>query len=222
MTDAILSIRPDIANAHAQSLAQSGARVSGTRSNGLSDGTLHFTDSWMDKNSAVRGRRNPSAIDPYLWLGSITPASPRLSVNVVRCPIWERSNRIYSQITQATPADASGALQLGSAHYADMIFKAVLNGWDALNGQEQRNPILRTLRDIDQVFPQLDPISRSAFMYKSHKLLRVSLQLGVYCYRELTVCSTTWIPRNATWRTCLSGKGHCKIYDSSLVNQCAN
>lgn len=43
--------------------------------------------------------------------------------------------------------------------------------------EEWTNPILRILRDIDQVFPELDQVSRVAFMYKSHILLKVGLKL---------------------------------------------
>jgi hypothetical protein len=212
--DATLNIGPPISNGHVQHTARGGGEgLWGA----ISDGTLHFTDSWMDDLPPVRGSRNPPGLDPYSWLGPLTTASPRLSVGVVRCPIWQRSNKIYSQISEVTAAVASGALQLSSAHYADMIFKAVVNGWGALNGQERSNPIMRTLRDIDQVFPQLDSISRAAFMYKSHMLLRVSLILSMHDHK-LTLCSIIWIPRSATWRICRSGRGHCKIQDGSNVD----
>lgn len=95
------------------------------------------------------------------------------------CPVWERSNRIYAQISQVSPAAASQALGLSSAHYADMILKAVINGWNTLNSAERANPIMRTLGDMDQVFSELDPVSRAAFMYKSHMLLKVGFEIDM-------------------------------------------
>lgn len=181
--DATLNIGPAVSNTQLQNTSRGGDGHFGAvanGSNGISGSVVQFTDSWMDEMPAVRGARNVPSLDPYSWLGLFSLSSPGMAVGVARCPIWERSNNIYSQISKVTPAVAAGALQLTSAHYADMIFKAVVNGWGALNGQERSNPIMRTLRDIDQVFPRLDSASRAAFMYKSHMLLRVSLIFGAH------------------------------------------
>lgn len=143
---------------------------------------VQFTDSWMDKMAAGSDRRKcPDYFDPFTVLGPLATAMPsvvRPRMNSGRCPTWERSNRIYGQISDVSPAAASQALALSSAHYADMIFKAVINGWATLNSEERNNPIMRTLGDMDQVFSELDPASRAAFMYKSHMLLKVGFEIG--------------------------------------------
>jgi hypothetical protein len=151
-----------------------------------STGPLHFTDSWMDK-MATYGKdtgKYPN-LDPFRFLGPLAPAMPsavRPRPGSGGCPAWERSNRIYGQISEVKPAAASQAMALSSAHYADMIFKAVINGWSMLNTEERNNPIMRTLRDMDQVFEKLDPVSRAAFMYKSHMLLKVRLEVNILSY----------------------------------------
>lgn len=142
-------------------------------------GPLHFTDSWMDKMANYGEMRNSPNLDPFAFLGPLATAmpSPISRGGMSRgCPSWERSNRIYSQIADANPAEATQALALSSSHYADMIFKAVIKGWSTLDPEERNNPIMRTLGDIDQVFPELDLVTRAAFMYKSHMVLKVSLE----------------------------------------------
>ena len=145
---------------------------------------IEFTDSWMDSTIA-RGRKStgwPGLSPRHLPLpGSLPttmPRSSRLAVTA-QCGIWQRSNTIYSQVSKVSPACSSAALKLSSSYYAASIFKAVIRGWATLSIQERSNPILRILRDIDQVFPQLDRTSRVAFMYKSHMVLKV--RFGLRC-----------------------------------------
>lgn len=147
------------------------------------ESAIQYTDSWMDntfadsRNTTIwpglgppRSRQFPSL------LSTIMPISSRQGPTA-QCKIWERSNTIYSQVCKVSPAYSSDALKLSSAHYAAAIFKAVIKGWATLSIQERSNPILRILRDIDQVFPRLDPTSRVAFMYKSHTVLKVRVKL---------------------------------------------
>lgn len=87
-----------------------------------------LTDSWMDKvaNYSNMTKRPNFDLGP---LATVMP-SPALTGGVYSgCPGWERSNCIYSQIADTSHAEASQALALSSSHYADMIFKAVINGW---------------------------------------------------------------------------------------------
>lgn len=145
------------------------------------EGAIESADSWMD--NMIAGSRN-SISWPGLSLpqpfpspfSTMTPISPRLG-GTMQCQIWQRSNMIYSQVSKVSPVCSSAALKHSSTYYAGSIFKAVINGWAALSIQERSNPILRILRDIDQVFPQLDQTSRVAFMYKSHMVLKVRLKI---------------------------------------------
>jgi hypothetical protein len=148
------------------------------------ESAIQYTDSWMDNTFA--GSRNttswpglgppPRSRQFPSLLSTIMPISSRQRPTV-QCKIWERSNTIYSQVCKVSPAYSSDALKLSSAYYAAAIFKAVIKGWVTLSIQERSNPILRILRDIDQVFPRLDPTSRVAFMYKSHTVLKVRVNL---------------------------------------------
>jgi hypothetical protein len=129
----------------------------------------------MYKMAAYSDVRKRANLDPFTFLGPLATAmQPPGLTRTASCsgmsPTWKRFNRIYAQIAFVKQAEASQALALGSAHYADMIFKAVINGWSALDPEERNNPIMRTLSDMDQVFLELDPVSRAAFMYKSHML----------------------------------------------------
>lgn len=139
---------------------------------------LNFTDSWMDKKAVDRTDFFPLDLAPWAsWLSPISTMMPppaRPPTNGMQCQIWEKSNKIYSQISRVSPASASAALRLSPPDYANLIFKAVINGWASLDTWERSNPIMKALQDIDQVFSQLDRVSRAAFMYKSHMLLKVS------------------------------------------------
>jgi hypothetical protein len=186
-------------------------------------GPLHFTDSWMDKMANYGEMRKRPDLDPFTFLGppAWAVSSPTPPGAVSRgCPGWEKSNRIYSQIADASPTEASQALALRSSHYADMIFKAVINGWSSLNPDERDNPIMRTLGDMDQVFSKLDPVSRAAFMYKSHMVLKVSLEIGTPTgIRGLMFRSITLIKISTMSAKCPSGRDHCQLprlgYDES-------
>lgn len=180
---ALLDVRDSISNDAAQNTAPNRQEfldyLSFQRDERIPAGPLHFTDSWMDKMANHSDMKKRPNLDPFTFLGPIATAMPspaRAGGVYSGCPGWERSNRIYSQIGDTSPADASQALALSSAHYADMIFKAVINGWSSLDMGERNNPIMRTLGNIDQVFSKLDPVSRAAFMYKSHMLLKVCVE----------------------------------------------
>lgn len=178
-------------------------------------GPLHFTDSWMDKMANYGEMRKRRDLDPFTFLGPPAwpaPSPTRPGALSRGCPSWEKSNRIYSQIADANPTEASQALALRSSHYADMIFKAVINGWSSLNPDERDNPIMRTLGDMDKVFSKLDPVSRAAFMYKSHMVLKVSLEVGTTAgIWELMCRSITLIKTSTLSAKCPSGRDHCQL-----------
>ena len=161
--------------------------VAGITADSNSGSVLNFTDSWMDKKAVDRTEKFTLDLTQWAsWLSPIStmmppPACPPTSG--MQCQIWEKSNNIYSQISRVGPASASAALRLSRSDYANLIFKAVINGWASLDAWERSNPIMKALQDIDQVFSQLDQVSRAAFMYKSHMLLKVSLM-----YANLNAC----------------------------------
>lgn len=178
-----------------------------------SGSVLNFTESWMDKKAIVRTDKAHADLTPWAWLSpiaSMMPPPARPPTNGMQCQIWEKSNKIYSQISTVPPAAASAALRLNPMDYANLIFKAVINGWASLNTWERSNPIMKALSDIDQVFSELDQVSRAAFLYKSHMLLKVSLKPIDWGMYVLTKFSITWIQRMATGTRCLNGSDHRK------------
>lgn len=158
-----------------------------TANNNL-ESAIQYTDSWMDnmfsgsRNSTWPGLGPPWSRPSPSLLSTMMPISSR-QVPTVQCKIWQRSNTIYSQVSKVSAACSSDALKLSSTYYAAAIFKAVIKGWATLSIQERSNPILRILRDIDQVFPRLDPTSRVAFMYKSHTVLKVRFKFVLVIVR---------------------------------------
>jgi hypothetical protein len=149
----------------------------GQTTNDNIEDSIEFTDSWRD-DITTGSKNSTSWLDlsgPWALPSPLSTTVPvRSQVRNVQCQIWETSNKIYSQISKIS-SDCP-AVDFSSANYAGSIFKAVINGWAALSIQERSNPILQILRDIDQVFPQLDRATRVAFMYKSHMLLKASLK----------------------------------------------
>ncbi|KFY72045.1 hypothetical protein V499_07814 [Pseudogymnoascus sp. VKM F-103] len=123
---------------------------------GNSGSVLNFTESWMDKKAIVRTDKAHADLTPWAWLSPIASMMPPPA----RPP------------THVAPASASAALRLSRTDYANLIFKAVINGWASLDTWERSNPIMKALSDIDQVFSELDQVSRAAFLYKSHMLLK--------------------------------------------------
>ncbi|KFY46513.1 hypothetical protein V495_02409 [Pseudogymnoascus sp. VKM F-4514 (FW-929)] len=176
---AIEDVRPNSLNSlvpngeNARKRRQTVAEI--TAGNNSTESVLNFTESWMDKKAVDKTDNNPVDLSPWSWLSPISAMMPppaRPPTRGMQCQIWEKSNKIYSQISTVTPASASAALRLSPSDYANLIFKAVINGWASLDTWERSNPIMKALQDIDQVFQQLDQVSRAAFMYKSHMLLK--------------------------------------------------
>jgi len=90
----------------------------------------------------------------------------------VPCKIWAKANAIYSLIFDY-PKD-----RMLSASKAEpgSLFKAVKEGWGSLSLQERSNPVLQILKEVDQnLFWDLDPLSKIANLYKSMLLLKVGL-----------------------------------------------
>lgn len=189
---AIEDVRPNASNSLVPNMENSRKRrqtVADITAESNSGNVLNFTESWMDKKVIDKTDKNPVDLSPWAWLSPISAMMPppvRPPTHGMQCQIWEKSNKIYSQISTVTPACASAALRLSPSDYANLIFKAVINGWASLDTWERSNPIMKALADIDQVFSQIDQVSRAAFMYKSHMLLKVSLKPVNYCMHVLT------------------------------------
>ncbi|KFY58294.1 hypothetical protein V496_06201 [Pseudogymnoascus sp. VKM F-4515 (FW-2607)] len=157
---------------HAQKRRQTVADITAESNSG---NVLNFTESWMDKKAVDKTDKNRADLTPWAWLSPISTMLPppgRPPTRGMQCHIWEKSNKIYSQISTVSPACASATLRLSPLDYANLIFKAVINGWASLDTWERSNPIMKALSDIDEVFSELDQVSRAAFMYKSHMLLK--------------------------------------------------
>ncbi|KFZ18029.1 hypothetical protein V501_01416 [Pseudogymnoascus sp. VKM F-4519 (FW-2642)] len=157
---------------HARKRRQAVADITAESNSGS---VLNFTESWMDKKAIVRTDKAHADLTPWAWLSPIASMMPppgRPPTQGMQCQIWEKSNKIYSQISTVARASASAALRLSPMDYANLIFKAVINGWASLDTWERSNPIMKALSDIDQVFSEIDQVSRAAFLYKSHMLLK--------------------------------------------------
>ncbi|KFY32592.1 hypothetical protein V493_00061 [Pseudogymnoascus sp. VKM F-4281 (FW-2241)] len=169
----------DVEPAASNSLVPHGRKkhqtVAGITTGSKSGGFLNFTESWMDKKMVDKADNNSVYLSPWAWISPMStmmPPADRLPTRGMKCQIWEKSNKVYSQISTASPACAAAAVRLSPLNYANMIFKAVINGWASLDASERSNPIMEALQGIDPVFSQLDRVSRAAFMYKSHMLLK--------------------------------------------------
>lgn len=158
--------------------------------------------------------RTPDMIGPVM--AGTTPQRPRVDLNrawafisplathmsTPKAPdedfgkLWQRVNDIYGQIFKIPPAQAAPAALLPSNYYGGAICKAVITGWDSLSAQERHNPILRILKDMEAIFSTIDPVSKIAFMYKSHSLLKVSYQKS----NGLTLLSNLYVMVNVCLR----------------------
>jgi hypothetical protein len=59
---------------------------------------------------------------------------------------------------------------------AGSLVKVVKEGWGSLSLRERSNPVLQILKDVDQqLFWDLDPVTKLANLYKSMLLLKVIL-----------------------------------------------
>ena len=90
----------------------------------------------------------------------------------VPCKIWQKANAIYAGIFDY-PRDrmqSADKVEVGS------LFKVVREGWGALSLKERANPVLQILMEVDQnLFWDLDPVTKIANLYKSMLLLKVGL-----------------------------------------------
>lgn len=95
------------------------------------------------------------------------------------CPIWMKANAIYAGIFKY-PKD-----RIISANKAEpgSLTKVVKEGWGSLSLAERSNPVLQILKEVDQnLFWDLDPVTKFANLYKSLLLLKVILCIWEFLY----------------------------------------
>lgn len=88
----------------------------------------------------------------------------------VPCKIWQKANAIYAGIFDY-PRDR---IAVANKVDAGSLFKVVKEGWGSLSLKERANPVLQILKEVDQnLFWDLDPVTKIANLYKSMLLLKV-------------------------------------------------
>lgn len=104
----------------------------------------------------------------------------------------QKATDIYARVYRMTPDHIS---QMKQADLSSVV-KAINEGWDALNGMSESNPLLNILRDIDQqVFAQADSTLRLAVMYKNYHLVKVRPRTYTVVECLLTRLSVSHFPR---------------------------
>jgi hypothetical protein len=97
-----------------------------------------------------------------------TPPAPEYT----QCRFWEKANSIYARIFDYDREKILAANTVDSG----ALFKVVKDGWGSLTPRERDNPVLEILQEVDQnLFWDLDPVTKIANLYKSHLILKVSL-----------------------------------------------
>jgi hypothetical protein len=147
-------------------------------------------DAYHSNDSVLATR---SSIHPSTPLTNITsswpemlgqPASPRFiprSMSPITSPRrshawndqwWQTANQSYEKIFTVGPYGSQAADMINTG----TLFKAVRDGWNSLDVQDQNNPIFMILREMDEkVFFLKDKVSRVALAIKSHRLVKYYL-----------------------------------------------
>lgn len=124
-----------------------------TRWDGMKSPKLRHTPNWCF----------PSPVKTRLP----TPPAPEFP----QCKFWKKANSIYARIFDYDKERIVAADTVDSG----ALFKVVKHGWDCLTPQERDNPVLQILEEVDQnLFWDLDPVTKIANLYKSHLILKVS------------------------------------------------
>ena len=134
---------------------------------------------YVDKSSSValtsrwEGLNASTFYDPNLWTvpNPLDTMMSRPAVpDFVPCKIWQKANAIYGKMFAFDDRE-----RVASASTVDpgSLFQFVKEGWDSLTVQERSNPMLQILKEVDQqIFLDLDPVTKVANLYKSHLLLK--------------------------------------------------
>ncbi|KAL3418084.1 bZIP transcription factor [Phlyctema vagabunda] len=128
---------------------------------------------WWEQEGPILDLRSPKA---YSQLPSPmhTTMSVSTSAQYLPCDIWQKANRIYANIFPFTKEKAALARDVE----AGSLITVVKHGWTSLSLREGSNPILMILKDVDQnLFWDLDPVTKIANLYKSWLLLKATHSL---------------------------------------------
>jgi hypothetical protein len=134
-----------------------------------------LTSRWAGTSSSVSNTRDNRVFEHTSYWNLACPlktAMPEPPVpDFVPCKIWQKANAIYAGIFDY-PRDRR---QAANKVDAGSLVKVVKKGWGALSLKERANPVLQILKEVDQnLFWDLDPVSKVANLYKSMLLLKVS------------------------------------------------
>lgn len=135
-----------------------------------------LTSRWAGTSSSINTNNRDNRVfehTPYWNLPCpLKTAMPEPTVpEFVPCKIWQKANAIYAGIFDY-PRDR---IQTANKVDAGSLFKVVKEGWGALSLKERANPVLQILKEVDQnLFWDLDPVTKVANLYKSMLLLKVS------------------------------------------------
>jgi hypothetical protein len=134
---------------------------------GIDETSVALTSRWDGMRSARIFEHTPFWNLPSpLKTGMPEPRAP----DFIPCKIWQKANAIYAGIFDY-PRD-----RVAVANHVDegSLIKAVKEGWGSLSLTERANPVLQILKEVDQnLFWDLDPVTKIANLYKSMLLLKV-------------------------------------------------
>ncbi|EXJ92016.1 hypothetical protein A1O3_00566 [Capronia epimyces CBS 606.96] len=89
-----------------------------------------------------------------------------------RLDFWRWSNSVYAKIFVLPPRQAS----LAKDFRDDVIFKAIRQGWEALDMTMQQNPVVQILREYDDMISvTTDQVNRAAIAFKNAALIKYYL-----------------------------------------------
>jgi hypothetical protein len=135
---------------------------------GIDESSVALTSRWDGMSNARIFEHTPFWNLPSpLKTGMPEPPIP----DFIPCKIWQKANAIYAGIFDY-PRD-----RIAAANKVDpgSLFKVVKEGWGSLSLKERANPVLQILKEVDQnLFWDLDPVTKIANLYKSMLLLKVS------------------------------------------------
>ena len=134
--------------------------------NSLDETAVALTSRWD-------GMRSPNFKAPPIW-SLPSPAKTSLPtpppLDFVQCKFWKKANSIYARIFDYDKEQILAANNVDSG----ALFKVVKEGWGSLTPRERENPVLQILEEVDQnLFWDLDPVTKIANLYKSHLILKV-------------------------------------------------
>lgn len=141
--------------------------------NPVDEAPVALTTKW-DEMKSPKFRHTPNWSFPSPVKTRLpTPPAPEFT----QCKFWKKANSIYARIFDYDKERILAANTVDSG----ALFKVVKEGWGSLTPHERDNPVLQILEEVDQnLFWDLDPVTKIANLYKSHLILKVRLfELGM-------------------------------------------